>query len=139
MNFKIMIVDDEYDIRELLKEFILKFFENNKDIKVIVDTFQNADEANKFLKENMYNMVLLDIVMPGMNSFDFLKIIKKYNSFIQVIMITGNSDFDKLMKAFENGVNDYITKPFDLDLIEEILSDNVKKIKRWREAFQDHF
>ena len=132
MKINTLIVDDERGIRESLKEYIEMKYENlNTDIS------ENADEALKKIENKSYHLILLDIVMPGMDAFDFLKRVKEINPLIQVLMITGNSTMEKVLSALENGADDYLTKPFDFDDLENIIKCNIEKIVRWREVFKN--
>ena len=101
---KILIVDDEEMIRGVLKEYVE--FEGN-------EAFEAADgmEAVKLCKENEYDLILMDVMMPYLDGFSAVKEIKKSKD-IPVIMLSARSEeYDKLF-AFELGVDDYVTKPF---------------------------
>jgi DNA-binding response OmpR family regulator len=132
MEMKILIVDDEPGIREVLKDYIESEFED-----VLVDEAGNADEAILKFDSKMYHFVLLDIVMPGMNAFDFLEYIKGLNKLVQIIMITGNSTVDRVLKALEYGADDYLMKPFEFETLHEIMHSYMKRISRWKETFKN--
>ena len=132
MKFNLLIIDDEEDIRTVLKEYINEEFKN-----INVELSKNANEALSLFKTTNFHIVFLDIVMPGMDAFEFLKSIKSQNSFTQIIVITGNSDLTKIINAFENGADDYLTKPFDINTINDIIINTQKKLKRWSKLFKD--
>ncbi|GAB6189161.1 hypothetical protein JCM30566_09000 [Marinitoga arctica] len=134
MAWKILIVDDEQGIREVLKDYIEMKFDHT-----IIEAVENADAALKKLNEDQYHVILLDIVMPGMDAFEFLKKVKTVNSLIHVIMITGNSTMERVLEAIEAGADDYILKPFSTKEIEDILKCSFSKIERWRNAFKNSF
>ncbi len=101
---KILIVDDEEMIRGVLREYVE--FEGNQ-------AFEAADgmEAVKLCRENDYDLLLMDVMMPHLDGFSAVKEIKKVKD-IPVIMLSARSEeYDKLF-AFELGVDDYVTKPF---------------------------
>ena len=101
---KILIVDDEKMIREVLKEYVE--FEGN-------EAFEASDgmEAVRLCKENDYDLVLMDVMMPHLDGFSAVKEIKKTKD-VPVIMLSARGvEYDKLF-AFEIGVDDYVTKPF---------------------------
>ena len=101
---KILIVDDEEMLREVLKEYVE--FEGNEAFEAC-----NGMEAVKMCRENDYDVILMDIMMPHLDGFSAVKEIKK-NKDIPVIMLSARSEeYDKLF-AFELGVDDYVTKPF---------------------------
>ena len=101
---KILIVDDEEMIRNVLCEYVE--FEGNQ-------AFEASDgmEAVRLCRENDYDLILMDVMMPHLDGFSAVKEIKKTKD-IPVIMLSARSEeYDKLF-AFELGVDDYVTKPF---------------------------
>lgn len=118
---KVLVVDDEEHIVELLK-----FNLENTGYKVI--TANNGNDAVTLAKENKPDLVLLDLMIPGMDGFDVCKEIKR-NADIRktaIIMLTAKGEeFDKIL-GLELGADDYITKPFS---IRELLA-RVKAVLR---------
>ncbi len=101
---KLLIVDDEIKITEVLKEYAE--FEG-----YAVDSAQNGMEAVKMCKENEYDLVIMDVMMPKLDGFSAVKEIKKFST-VPVIMLSARSEeYDKLF-GFELGVDDYVVKPF---------------------------
>ncbi|WP_097025577.1 response regulator transcription factor [Clostridium peptidivorans] len=118
---KIIIVDDEEHIRELLK-FNL---ENSGYSTIYAD---NGIDALKLIKSERPQLILLDLMIPGMDGYDVCKEVRKDNnvSTTPIIMITAKGEeFDKVL-GLELGADDYITKPFS---IREILA-RVKAVLR---------
>lgn len=103
---KVIIVDDEQDILNTL----LRYF-NRKD-KFEVDTFTNPITALEAIKNNNYDLVLTDIMMPEMNGVDLLKQIKEVKPDLNVVMMTAYSTIDKILECDKLGASDYVTKPF---------------------------
>lgn len=101
---KILIVDDEEMIREVLKEYVE--FEG-------YEAFEAADgmEAVKLCKENDYDVVLMDVMMPRLDGFSAVKEIRKSKDVPVIMLSARGEEYDKLF-AFEIGVDDYVTKPF---------------------------
>lgn len=101
---KILIVDDEEMIRNVLREYVE--FEGYE-----VDEAEDGMEAVKKSKANNYDMILMDVMMPKLDGFSAVKEIKK-NKDVPVIMLSARAEeYDKLF-GFELGVDDYVTKPF---------------------------
>ena len=101
---KILIVDDEEMIRAVLREYVE--FEGNEAHEAV-----DGMDAVRLCKENDYDLLLMDIMMPRLDGFSAVKEIKKTKD-IPVIMLSARSEeYDKLF-AFELGVDDYVTKPF---------------------------
>jgi two-component system, OmpR family, alkaline phosphatase synthesis response regulator PhoP len=109
INEKILIVDDEEHIRELLK-----FNLENNGYKTI--SADNGLDALKIAKSEKIGLVLLDLMLPGMDGYDVCKEIRKDISISStpIIMITAKGDeFDKVL-GLELGADDYLTKPFSI-------------------------
>lgn len=106
---KILIVDDEHHIQELIK-FNLK----NNGFEVLVAS--DGIEALKVAKSNIPNLILLDVMLPGMDGYDVCKEIRKDNviSNIPIIMITAKGEELDRVLGLELGADDYITKPFSV-------------------------
>ena len=102
---KVLIVDDEIGIREVIKEYSIS--EGYSTLEA-----ENGVEALQILKNNSdINVIVLDIMMPKMDGYTTLKEIRKEYD-IPVIMLSARADeFDKL-QSFDLGVDDYVTKPF---------------------------
>ena len=103
-KMKILIVDDEEMIREVLREYVE--FEGN-------EAFEAADgmQAVKACKENDYDLILMDVMMPYLDGFSAVKEIKKIKDIPVIMLSARGEEYDKLF-AFEIGVDDYVTKPF---------------------------
>ena len=107
----ILVVDDEIEVVRLLQVFLTsKGYE--------VSTALNGAEALAKVKETKPDIVLLDIMMPGMGGIDTLKEIKKIDPSIAVIMVTAVVDEELANRAVKLGAFDYITKPINIDYLE---------------------
>ncbi len=101
---KILIVDDEQKIREVLKEYA--DFEG-----YATDEAEDGMVAVKKCRENEYDLIIMDVMMPKLDGFSAVKEIKKYKD-IPIIMLSARTEeYDKLF-GFELGVDDYVVKPF---------------------------
>ena len=115
MKKKILVVDDEKPICNMLKKFLIK-----KGYKAT--TVLSGKEAITKLKKERPHIVLLDIRMPGMDGVETLKRIRKIDKKVGIIMITVVKE-DKTGRAcMKLGAFDYITKPFDLNQLEKALT-----------------
>ena len=101
----ILIVDDDDRIRSLLKDYL---FENS----YLVSSAENAAEAKKKLEYIKFDLIILDIMMPGQNGYELTKEIKK-SSKIPIILLTAKGEVESRIKGLELGANDYISKPFE--------------------------
>jgi len=101
----ILIVDDDNRIRDLLKDYL---FGNN----YIVSTAENADQAKERLKYLKFDIIILDVMMPGQNGYELTKEIKKKIK-VPVILLTAKGEVENRIKGLELGADDYIGKPFE--------------------------
>jgi DNA-binding response OmpR family regulator len=108
---KILVVDDEIAIRNLLKEFLTR-----KGYDVY--TASDGRAAIAQVKEIRPHIVLLDIMMPSIGGIDTLKEIRRIDPKVGVIMVTAICDQELGKRAMELGASDYITKPLDFDYLE---------------------
>ncbi len=104
-SIHILIVDDDDRIRSLLKDYLT---EN----KYIVSTAENADNAKEKLGFLKFDIIILDVMMPGQNGYELTKEIKR-NTKIPVILLTAKGEVDNRIKGLELGADDYIGKPFE--------------------------
>ncbi len=101
----ILIVDDDDRIRGLLKDYLS---ENS----YIVSTAENADQAKKKLEYIKFDIIILDVMMPGQNGYELTKEIRK-NINIPIILLTAKSEVENRIKGLEIGADDYLSKPFE--------------------------
>jgi len=111
MNRQILIVDDEMDMLQLLKRSL------EPDLKCKVETALSGEQALQLLERKIFDLVLADIKMPGMDGLELLELIKRENPDLTVVMMTGHGDIDMAVKAMKSGAYDFITKPFDHDAL----------------------
>lgn len=105
-NGHILIIEDEENIRGFLR---INFKKNN----FIVDEAGSGEEGLAKARLSRPDIVLLDVMLPGIDGFDVLKQLREMYSDIGIIMLTAKSqDIDKI-KGFENGADDYVLKPFN--------------------------
>ena len=101
----ILVVDDDDRIRNLLKEYL-------NENKFLVSTAQNSQEAKTKLGHFKFDLIVLDVMMPGQNGYDLTKEIKK-DMKIPIILLTAKGETEDRVKGLELGADDYIGKPFE--------------------------
>ena len=101
----ILVVDDDDRIRSLLKEYLN---ENN----FIVSTAENSEEAKKKLSYLKFDIVILDVMMPGQSGYELTEEVKK-NIKVPIILLTAKGEVENRIKGLELGADDYIGKPFE--------------------------
>ena len=126
LNFHILIIDDDQKIRQLLK----KFLENNS---FRVSDAENTQQAKKIMETLIFDLLVIDIMMPGQNGLEFLKEIRQTNS-IPTLMLTAMSNPEDRLDGLEYGADDYMTKPFEprelLLRIQNILKRRPENLKK---------
>ena len=101
---KVLIVDDEEMIRNVLKEYVE--FEGNEAFEAV-----DGMEAVRMCRDNDYDVILMDVMMPRLDGFSAVKEIKKIKDIPVIMLSARGEEYDKLF-GFEMGVDDYVTKPF---------------------------
>ena len=101
----ILIVDDDDRIRDLLKDYLI----NNN---YIISTAENAGEAKEKLKYIKFDILILDVMMPGQSGYELTEEIKKTIQ-VPVILLTAKGEVENRIKGLELGADDYIGKPFE--------------------------
>ena len=121
MQKKLLLVDDEKDVREVLtlplSDFGYHIFEA-----------ENGEEALRLFKEVQPPIVMTDIKMPGIDGIELLRKIKHENPETEVIMITGHGDMDLAIKSLKYEATDFITKPINVDALEIALQRAMDRI-----------
>ena len=111
MTPSLLIVDDEQDMLQLLRRSL------ESELSCKVQTATSAEQALGLLAGNIFDLVLADIKMPGMNGLQLLELIKKDKPELTVVMMTGFGHIEMAVQAIKRGAYDFITKPFDLDAL----------------------
>ena len=119
----ILVVDDDNGIRNLVKKFLI---ENN----YLVNTAANAEEAQKKIEIIKFDLIILDIMMPGKNGLEFIQENKKKLD-TPIILLTAKGQANERVEGLEIGADDYLPKPFEpkelILRIKNILSKTRKK------------
>lgn len=101
---KILIVDDEFRIRELIKKYAL--YEGHE-----VDEAENGKVAVAKCRNNTYDLIIMDIMMPELDGFGAVEQIRKFSNTPIIMLSARGEEYDRLT-GFESGVDDYVIKPF---------------------------
>lgn len=115
---RVLLIDDDKDFLEVMKERL-------EARGLEVGTADSAEYALERIEKELYDVVLLDLQMPGIDGIKTLKLIKEKHEALQVIMLTGHATVDKGVEAIKQGAMDFIEKPADID----VLSEKIKKAK----------
>jgi two-component system nitrogen regulation response regulator GlnG len=119
---RILVADDEESIRWVLSKAL-------KQKGFSVDLAHDGRQALELIKDNCYDLAILDIKMPGITGLDLLDKVRDLNNDLLVVIMTAEASMKNAVEAMKRGAYDYITKPFDLDVIDAI----IEKVGRARE------
>jgi two-component system phosphate regulon response regulator OmpR len=137
IKYHILVVDDDDRIRELVKEYL-------KEKKFIVSTANSAEEAKIKLRYFKFDLLVLDVMMPGQNGFELTKEIKS-NSSTPIILLTAKGEVENRIEGLELGADDYLGKPFEpkelllriKNIVEKNKKINLNKINKIGDAKVD--
>lgn len=107
MKTKLLLLEDDLTLNETIVDY---FEEQGFDVVAVYD----GEEALSAIYENRFDLLLLDVNVPGMNGFEVLKQIREENNSTPAIFITSLNSIDSLEEGFNSGCDDYIRKPFEL-------------------------
>ena len=105
---RILVVEDEETIADIIATKLRKE-------KYEVDTSYDGEDGLYNAMTNIYDLIILDIMLPKINGLEILKEIKENDINAKVIMLTAKSELDDKLKGFNTGADDYVTKPFHIE------------------------
>jgi len=105
---KVLIIEDEYNLADAISSMLKS---KKYDVEIRTDGEEGLDEA----LTDIYDLIILDVMLPSMNGFEILKELKKENINSKVLMLTAKNTIDDKMVGFNNGADDYLTKPFHME------------------------
>ncbi len=121
MNAKILLVDDE-------EKFVETLAERLKARGLHVETAYNGDDALALFTKQDFDVVILDVLMPGRSGVDTLRELKQRRPLSEVIMLTGNATVETAINGMKLGAYDYLMKPTETkDLVEKITKAHKRK------------
>ncbi len=125
-EYRILIADDEEGVRNLLSDLLRDYFE--------IETVDRGDTILGRLTTKSFDILILDLRMPGMNGLEVLRRIYEDKIKIVVVVITASNNVDTAITSMKLGAYDYLVKPFDADKLMVILKNIVEKLELEREV-----
>ena len=104
-KYHILVVDDDDKIRSLIKQFL-------SEKGFIISSAKNAEKAKEKIEIFNFNLIILDVMMPGQNGYDLTKELKQTKN-IPIILLTAKGEVESRIHGLELGADDYLGKPFD--------------------------
>lgn len=108
LKMRILIIEDEFKIADVIASRLRKE-------QYVVDVFTDGEEGLDNALTNIYDLIILDVMLPKINGFKILEEIRKEKIESKVIMLTAKAMLEDKLTGFNNGANDYLTKPFHID------------------------
>lgn len=105
---KILIVEDDYELRQLFSHVLIK---NGYTVKGV----SNGQEALDAIDISYYDLIISDVMMPIMDGFEFVRQLRNSGNSIPVLMITAKDTFDDMRQGFLSGTDDYMVKPINVN------------------------
>ncbi len=106
--FKILVVEDDRDLNRTVCAFL-----NHSGYEAT--GCLNTDDAYDAMYEKMFDLIVSDIMMPGVDGFEFAKTVRSLNEEIPILFMTARDDFASKQRGYRAGIDDYMVKPIDLD------------------------
>ncbi|MBR4332246.1 MAG: response regulator, partial [Clostridia bacterium] len=131
----VLVVDDEQAVLDSLLSALDWAEFGFKQVR----TAQNAQEAMQIMREHPVDLLLLDILMPGMNGLEMLKTIRSRYPQIHCVLISAHSKFEYAQEAIRLNVENYLLKPVDLNELRETVYRAVENINQSSESFHNLF
>jgi CheY-like chemotaxis protein len=125
MEFSILIVDDDANLLSVLKTLFAELHD--------VTTCSDGSEAVEICKGRHFDVVLSDIIMPGASGLEVLKQARRTDPNAIVILITGFASLETAIDAIREGAYDYITKPFKLEQLKNVVKNALERVQLTRE------
>lgn len=113
-RYTVLIVDDEADFREVTSKQLIR-----RDLHC--ESAPDGDSALELIKSNAYDVVLLDVKMPGRDGIDTLREMKRLAPMTEIIMLTGHASVESGIDGIKYGAFDYLMKPMEIDSLMEKL------------------
>jgi len=106
--FKILVVEDDKELNRTMCGFL-----NQNGFEAVGAL--NANEAYDAMYGNIFDLIVSDIMMPGIDGYEFAKTVRELNQEIPILFVTARDDFESKRKGFRAGIDDYMVKPIDLE------------------------
>jgi two-component system response regulator AtoC len=118
---RILVVDDEAEVLDFFQAELTALYHE-------VETARNGREAIEKMKTHRPHLMLLDVKMPVMDGFQTLSEAKKINPRLVVVLVTATAQIDIASRAIQQGADEYITKPVDLEKLNRILTTKISEL-----------
>jgi DNA-binding NtrC family response regulator len=119
-EFSVLVIDDEEEFRDLTVKSLKRH-------KLVVQGAESGEKGLELLQAGSFDVVLLDVKMPGMSGIETLRQIRSSHPLVEVVLLTGHASVDSGIEGMKLGAFDYLMKPIDLEDLIEKLADAYEK------------
>jgi len=126
----ILVLEDNKALRMIIRKALEK-------AGYEVKTAENGEEGLKILEEETPDLIISDVIMPEMDGFEFLKKIRKKHLLVPFTFLTVKSELEDYSKGYELGATDYITKPFDVEILLKKVEKRIASGKILKEIIEE--
>lgn len=129
---RVLIVEDEFNLADVISDRLKKE-------KYMVDVANDGEEGLYMALNGVYNLIILDVMLPKINGFDILKEVRESEIDTKIIMFTAKSELEDKLNGFNRGADDYVTKPFHIEELVarvniQLRKNNSKTVKDYLQA-----
>jgi len=133
MSSKVLIIEDVQEMADLVSMYLTK---DGKEVSIA----GNAEIASEMIKQNLPDLIILDLNLPGMSGFDFLKDFRKLNkATIPVIIASARDDDEDIINALGIGADEFVTKPFSPRVLVAKVNANLRRNSEVSAAAEDFY
>src|SRR6185437_10851788 len=122
-TMRVLIVEDDPHMRKNLHEALAR-------AEFSIDTAKNGREALSLADKKPYDLILLDVMMPGLDGYSVLKTLRQEGHEAAIFMITGMGAIDDRLRGFNDGADDYVVKPFSIAELMARIAAVMRRIKK---------
>lgn len=126
-SIRILLIENDVNLSSVLADYLRSY-------KYVVDTATDGQEGWDMVSTHQYDMVLTDVVMPGMTGYELLKSLRERNNQVPVIILSSKNEREDVLLCYRLGCDDYLTKPFSMDIL---ISKIEAIIRRYRAGIKD--
>jgi len=124
MTSRVLVVDDQEVMQEIVRETL-------KDQEIRIDGVDTAAKALAHISEHGADVVILDIMLPGLKGTDLFFRLKDIDPFIQIVVMTAYPSYDTVINMIKSGACDLLLKPFDPSELRKVVNEALERLERW--------
>jgi len=111
---KVLVIDDDPQMVKAVEMVI-------KELKCIVSKSYSGEDALKKVKKNLYDLIIVDLILPGIHGLEFIRMLRKTSRYfsVPVLLMTGNMSQEDAHAAISAGANDLLVKPFEVETLQQ--------------------